>query len=54
MYRKDVIRDPETGGWAMYLDGELIGFAKTEADAWQTLDALVFELMSGQYFRESA
>jgi hypothetical protein len=54
MYRKEIIYDPETHDFAMYLDDELVGFARTYQEAEVTLDHLVFELMSGQYFCEAA
>ncbi len=54
MYRKEIVYDPETRDFAMYLDNELVGFARTYQEAEITLDQLVFELMSGQYFREAA
>ncbi|MEM8532317.1 MAG: hypothetical protein AAGF95_15845 [Chloroflexota bacterium] len=54
MYRKHIVYDRETKDYAMYLDGELIGFARTFAEAEVTLDQLVFELMNGQYFSEAA
>jgi hypothetical protein len=54
MYRKEIIYDRETRDYAMYLDGELVGFARTYHEAEVTLDQLVFELMTGQYFREAA
>lgn len=54
MYRKEIAYDRETGDYAMYLDGELVGFARTYHEAEQVLDQLVFELLSGQYFREQA
>jgi len=54
MYRKEIVYDRETHDYAMYLDGELVGFARTYHEAEVTLDQLVFELMSGQYFREAA
>ena len=54
MYRKEIVYDPETHDFAMYLDDELVGFARTYQEAEVTLDQLVFELMSGQYFREAA
>lgn len=54
MYRKNIVYDYETRDYAMYLDDELVGFASTYHEAEVTLDQLVFELMSGQYFRESA
>ncbi len=54
MYEKEIIYDPETRDFAMYLDGELVGFARTYQEAEVTLDQLVFELLNGQYFREAA
>jgi hypothetical protein len=54
MYEKEIVYDPETRDFAMYLDGELVGFARTYQEAEITLDHLVFELINGQYFREAA
>lgn len=54
MYRKEIIYSRETRDYAMYLDGELVGFASTYHEAEVVLDQLVFELLSGQYFREAA
>jgi hypothetical protein len=54
MYKKEILYDPETRDFAMYLDGELVGFARTYQEAEVTLDELVFELINGQYFREAA
>lgn len=54
MYRKEIVFDRETRDYAMYLDGELVGFARTYREAEITLDQLVFELISGQMFRDSA
>jgi hypothetical protein len=54
MYEKQISYDRETHDYAMYLDGELVGFARTYAEAERVLDELVFELLSGQYFREQA
>ena len=50
MYQKEIKYDRETRDYAMYLDGELIGFARTYHEAEVTLDQLVFELMMGQHF----
>jgi hypothetical protein len=50
MYRKEIVYDRETRDYAMYLDGELTGFARTYHEAEITLDRLVFELISGQVF----
>jgi hypothetical protein len=52
-YRKEIVYDRETRDYAMYLDGELVGFARTYHEAEVTLDQLVFELISGQYFQEA-
>lgn len=38
--------DAASGDFAMYLDGELIGFARSYSEAEITLDQLVFELLS--------
>jgi hypothetical protein len=54
MYHKEIAYDRETHDYAMYLDGELVGFARTYHEAEVVLDQLVFELLSGQYFREAA
>ena len=54
MYQKEIIYDRDTHDYAMYLDGELVGFARTYPEAEITLDQLIFELMSGDYFRNAA
>lgn len=46
MYRQEIVRDYETGDWAMYLDGELVGFTMTYPEAQKTLNELVIQLMS--------
>lgn len=46
MYDKSIQYDRETRDYAMRLDGELVGFARTHHEAEITLDQLVFELMS--------
>jgi len=51
-YRKEICYDRETRDYAMYLDGELVGFERTYHQAEVTLDNLVFELMSGQHFAD--
>jgi hypothetical protein len=50
MYEKAIIYDPETRDFAMYLDGELVGFARTYQEAEATLDELVYELINGDHF----
>lgn len=45
-YRKEIVFDRESRDYAMYLDGELIGFARSYHEAEITLDELVFELLS--------
>lgn len=49
MYEKAIIYDPETRDFAMYLDGELVGFARTYQEAEVALDELILELLSGRY-----
>jgi hypothetical protein len=38
----------------MFLDGDLVGYARTYHEAEVTLDQLIYELLNGQYFREAA
>jgi len=45
-YRKEIVYSRETRDFAMYLDGELVGFARTYYEAEITLDQLVYELLS--------
>jgi hypothetical protein len=54
MYEKSIVYDRLTRDYGMYLDGELVGFARNYHEAEVTLDQLVYELLSGQYFREAA
>lgn len=46
IFAKDVRYDRETRDFAMFLDGELVGWARTEDEAWRTLDDLVYETLS--------
>jgi hypothetical protein len=48
-FSKSISYDPHTGDHAMYLDGELIGFARTHHGAEITLDDLAHELLTGTY-----
>lgn len=50
MYEREIIYDPETRDFAMYLDGELVGFARTYVDAEQTLDEIVYELLNSTHY----
>ena len=45
-YRKEIVFDRSSRDYAMYLDGELVGYARTYHEAEITLDELVFELLS--------
>jgi hypothetical protein len=45
-FDKSIVYDPESGDHAMYLDGEVVGFARTHQEAQTTLDQLVLELLS--------
>jgi len=42
--QRDIIYDRETRSYAMELDGELVGFARTRGEAETTLDELVYQL----------
>lgn len=48
MYEKAIIYDVETRDFAYYLDGELMGFARTYQEAEVALDALILELLTGR------
>lgn len=50
----DIVYDSETHIFAMYLDHELVGFARTRQEAEITLHQLVYELQSGHYLSEAA
>jgi hypothetical protein len=54
MYRKQIVHDRATHDYAMYLDGELVGFARTYQEAEVTLNQLIFELSRGHRFHEAA
>ena len=54
MFKKEIVFDRETRDYAMYLDGELVGFARTYHEAEKTLDQLMFELLHSNYFHEAA
>ena len=43
--RKEIVYDRETRDYAMYLDGELVGFARNYHEAEVTLDQLALELI---------
>jgi len=51
LYRKEIQYDRTTRDYAMYLDGELVGFARTYHEAEVSLDQLVWELISGGWTR---
>ncbi len=46
MYRKMIVYDRKTGDFAMYLDGELVGYAPTYLDAETRLNQLVYQLLT--------
>ena len=53
-YQKEIKYDRASRDYALYLDSELVGFARTYYEADVTLDQLVFELLSRGGFREAA
>lgn len=50
MYRKEIKYDRATRDYACYLDGELVGFARTYHEAEILLDQLVYELLAAGHF----
>lgn len=53
-YIREIVYDRDTRDYAMFLDGELVGYARTYHEAEITLDQLVFELTaSGIHSRAS-
>lgn len=51
LYRKEIAYSRETKDYAMRLNGELVGYARTSHEAEVALDWLVSDLMSGQRFK---
>ena len=45
-FHKSIVYDPESGDHAMYLGGELVGFACANQEAQTILDQLTLELLS--------
>ncbi|HEU4329293.1 MAG TPA: hypothetical protein VFS21_39510 [Roseiflexaceae bacterium] len=45
---KYIARQRDTGEYAMYLDGEPVGFARTRPEAETTLDSLMYERLAHQ------
>lgn len=52
MYEKEIVYDPETRDFAVYLDGELMGFARNYHEAEVMLDELIYDLLNGRYFNQ--
>lgn len=52
MYRKMIVYDRKTGDFAMYLNGELVGYAATYLQAESNLNKLVYDLLSKPSFQE--
>jgi len=46
MFRKEIVYDRETRDYALYLDGELVGFASTYHDAEVKLDQMIYDLIT--------
>jgi len=44
--QRDIVRDAESGDYAMYLDGELVGFARTAHEGETTLDELIYSRLA--------
>lgn len=50
MFQKQIAYDRQTKDFAMYLDGELTGYARTYLEAEISLNELAYELLSQGYF----
>lgn len=46
MYQREIIFDRETGDYALYLSGDLVGFAKDYVTGENMLDQLVSEMQA--------
>ena len=46
MFDKELVYDPKTQDFAMYLDGEFIGYARTYSGGEDILNALVFDRLT--------
>ena len=51
--QRDIVYDRETRSYAMHLDGELVGFARTHGEAETTLDELVYQLLLSRPLTET-
>lgn len=47
-YTKEIVYDRESRDYALYLNKELVGFARTYQEGETTLDQLVYELLGGK------
>lgn len=45
MIRKELVYDRDTRDYALYLDGELVGFARTYHEGEVVLDELIFSIL---------
>lgn len=45
-FEKSIRYDRETRDFAMYLDGEMVGYARTYHDAESALDQLAYDLLA--------
>jgi hypothetical protein len=52
MWRKQIVYDRETKDFAMYLDGEFVGYALTYLEAEVTLNELALDLISQGYGKQ--
>lgn len=48
MYRKTIVYDRKSKDFAMYLNGELVGYQPTYLQAEATLNQLVYELLASK------
>jgi hypothetical protein len=53
-FRKEIRYDRLTHDYALYLDGELVGFAATYHDGERTLDELAHSILTHQHTSQEA
>lgn len=54
MYRKMIVYDRKTRDFALFLNGELVGYAATYLEGEAQLNKLVYELLSRPDFKTAA
>ena len=54
MYEREIVYDPKSKDFILYLNGQLVGFARTYQEGQAILDQLVYDLLQSESAREAA